>query len=95
MGRAWLERLKAVLLDDDTYSPPPMCLPTPGVKVRLTNGSSSLDIWLCFECDMAVFETGEICRWTDFGASRKRMLDLCREAFPKDKALRSLPDQTQ
>lgn len=99
-GAVFAGRLRALLLDARMY--PDVrgrCLLEPGVAFRLWSGLQSVDVILCFHCDDALIVTHdaqgkEVHRvFTSFGALRRPLLALAKEAFPADPQINRLTDK--
>lgn len=91
-------RVAAVLRDKGTYEfdRPKGCVIRPGVAFRLWKGKESVDLILCFECNILVVdardEAGKPVHRAikDFDPGRPALVKLAREAFPDDPEIRAL-----
>ena len=100
-GAAFAARLRAILLDDGTYSfdSAKGCIFSPGVVFRFGDGSGSVDIITCYQCSefkiVAKDARGAVVRKVgeDFDNARPALVKLARDAFPDDKAIQALNDR--
>ncbi len=91
-------RVAAVLRDKGTYEfdRPKGCILRPGVAFRLWKGKQSVDLALCFECDILVVvardEAGKSVHRAskDFDPGRPALVKLARDAFPDDPEIQAL-----
>ena len=91
----WVQEFKEAILELESmrYSNPKGCDPSPGIAVRLVGETRSVDLLLCFECDMLAFAwVGEdsVIRWQDFDPVRRRLVNLIKEIFPEDREIQQL-----
>lgn len=67
------------------------CLPTPGVRLQFSDGEITIDVLLCFECDiLGTFENGSLVGGEDFDEARPKILEIVKRLFPDDKIIQSL-----
>ena len=86
-------KLKALLKERGSYdlkrSKP--CEPVPGVKLTFTDDTKSLDIFLCFECNiLIVMKDKKRIAHEDFDPMRQNLVTVAKLAFPNDKEITSL-----
>lgn len=63
----------------------------PGVAIRFTSEVGSIDILLCFECDIvAFFQNGKDVGGEDFDSARGSVLGVIKDIFPLDKEIQAL-----
>lgn len=84
--------LAAVLADSDTYFwiGGKKCKPQPGVALRFTKGQETLDILLCFECDILEINDGDGPVFEDFDYGRARLVAVVKQLFPNDADIQNL-----
>lgn len=100
-------QLSKVLLDRKTY-PPPLpagvftsgknCMPMPGVVLAFTKGKSTLELYVCFECNiMTLYIPGnekdphpETGGEVDFDPGHNNLLRVVKKIFLKDQQIQSL-----
>ena len=86
------EELLRVWTDTKTYirhSVPPDCLFRPGVAFRFTDGSTKVDLLVCFSCnELRYYMDCHIVGESYFQS--EELVDLTREFFPDDKIIQSL-----
>lgn len=90
---AQLAELRAILFDRTLDDPDSSkaCIPILHVRFTFTAGKSSLDIDLCFLCDLLwVSRAGKIIGGEDFDPAHGKLLALCQVLFPNDQALSHL-----
>jgi hypothetical protein len=91
-------RIASVLRDKGSYEfdRPKGCLIRPGVAFRLWKGKESVEVVLCFECDILVViardEDGKEAHRAskDFDPGRPALMKLAKDAFPDDREIQSL-----
>lgn len=91
-------KLAAVLFDEKSYDfeNSKKCLPKPGVAFRVWKGKASLDVLLCFECDLVIAATGDkkpLEAMEDFDNARAALVALAKTAFPDDKTIQNLKEK--
>jgi hypothetical protein len=104
-GKDFAARLNNVLFTDATYEGDSAKCFDPGVIFRVwTDKKEWVDIIICFHCQNFVLTSydanGKIVKRDVFGAfggtpSRKALVKLAKEAFPDDKAIQNLAEETK
>ena len=95
-GQAFATRLSAILLGDGVTRNRKKCGIEPGVAFRLWKGDQSVEVLVCFTCNVmwphVVGEQTEKpwSEWQDFDSARRDLLLLTKEAFPDDPEIESL-----
>jgi hypothetical protein len=96
---AFAAKLRAILLQDETYKKPSAKCFDPGVAYRFKHGERSADVAICFMCNDMDSQpnrkhntTGD--QLADFTReARAALLALTKEAFPDDAEIQALGDQ--
>jgi hypothetical protein len=88
------DELTALLLDENTYclwDEGKGCKPSPGVLLRFSNGSGTIDIAFCFECNMMfTYEGSDPVYGANFDYSHNALLKYFVNLFPLDTDLPKL-----
>lgn len=87
------KELAVMLRNPGTYDWPSAkgCTFEPGVAVRFTGPSGTIDVLLCFSCDeLKILRNGRIVGGEDFDNARPRLLAIVKRLFPDDAAIQSL-----
>jgi len=88
------KQLSRSLLDPATYWFHPgsakNCAPTPGFILSFTKGGQTLDVFLCFQCDIIQFQPGG---GGDFDPSHKQLIRLMKLVFPQDSTVQMLIEE--
>jgi hypothetical protein len=90
---ATTKQLGELLLDEKNYyrGSPKACIPTPGVKMTFTRGSTAVTVLLCFECRMLMTRGGGAGDGIDdFDPMAPALVAIVRKLFPKDAGIQSL-----
>lgn len=89
---ATASELARILLDPKSYSPHPKpCVPNPGVKLRFTAGSRTVEVFLCFECsELFVYEGARSRGALEFDPAHGSLVIVVKRLFPKDPAIQAL-----
>jgi len=67
------------------------CIPNYGIRVRYQKGDNTIDINLCFECDMMVASDGKkVIGSSDFDSIHANLVSLIKPLFPQDKIIQKL-----
>ena len=85
--------LRSVLQSPDSYlfTLAKSCAPIYGVRIRFQNKEESLDVDLCFSCDiLTVSRHGEYVAGEDFDPIRPKLVALCKQLFPGDSEIQQL-----
>ena len=89
------EKLAAALSDPYSYGWDfvKACIPTYGVRLSFEADGGTLDILLCFECDiLAIFDDGTAIGGEDFDYMRPVLVQAVQNIFPDDVELRALAE---
>lgn len=82
-------QLSALLLDTNTLSGgAKRCGPEPGVVVTFSQGTRSVDLFFCFECEILV--VNNMNEQYDFDPGCPAILKIMKKIFPKDREIQSL-----
>jgi hypothetical protein len=85
--------LRAIFADDSIYDweRAKGCEFDPGVAIRFTKTSASLDVLLCFHCDeLAVYRGTTRVGGEDFDVARPRLVAIAKRLFPADDKIQAL-----
>jgi hypothetical protein len=88
-----LADVATVLTDPRSYdwSKAVGCLPSYGVKLSFTRGADRVDVLLCFECDIVLFEhNGEPPGLEEFTPMRPVLVRAVKQLFPDDAEIQAL-----
>ncbi|HEX3601370.1 MAG TPA: hypothetical protein VHU84_14560 [Lacipirellulaceae bacterium] len=88
------KRLADILLDPASYSwqRRKACIPRYGVRLHFQLEKESVDVLLCFECNLlAVYYRGVV-SGADFDPARPALVREIRQLFPDDPAIKGLLD---
>lgn len=83
----------AVLLDFDSYiwcGPSKKCKLDCGARLGFRRGNDSVDVHLCYECDILRFTHQGRSQLKDFGPARDALVRAIQGAFPEDKVVKNL-----
>ena len=93
LDAATAAELAAILLDDDTYDwdRAKGCEFAPGVAIRASRDTTSVDVLLCFSCDEVAFYVNGTKRGTeDTDARRADLVQIAKRLFPDDPKISAL-----
>jgi hypothetical protein len=95
--RQWVKQLRETLRNPDSYrwNTARRCLPAPGVAVRFKQDARKVDVIFCFECDMLSIGPAGVTRWEALDPARYKYVQLMKQIFPKDPAIRALKEVTR
>ena len=70
----------------------------PGVAFRIADGKNTVDVLICFKCDVLGYVVGganevPTSQYQDFDPVRAELVALTKEAFPNDADIRELADE--
>ena len=84
--------LEALLIDPDSYvfSSVKRCDPTPQVALRHVRGDETVDVILCFDCDIWEFDFQGRASIEDFDPVRPQLVELVKALFPQEPAVQKL-----
>jgi hypothetical protein len=97
-GETFARRLADILLGNSVTTNVKKCGLQPVVAYRLWKDKQSLEVLVCFRCDVlwphVVGEMGTPgpYEYQDFDPVRAKLLALTKEAFPDDKKIQALPE---
>ena len=95
--KALAERLSSRLLSFTSYEYDPegekACIPMPGFALSFIRGNQTVDVFLCFECDMLNVESGAFKSWGDFDPAHNDLLQSIKLIFPRDSRVQSIPER--
>ncbi len=99
-GADFAARLAKVLKSDGVTPNRKKCGLQPGVGYRIWNGKLSVEVLICFKCDVLwphVVGSSDAAphrEWQDFDPARADLLALTKEAFPDDAEIQALPKES-
>lgn len=88
-----VERFHQVFSSPSTYNfgIAKSCFPIYGVRVRFKTDEGTVDVNLCFDCDiLTVVRDGVPVGGEDFDNARSELVALCKEIFPEDSEIQGL-----
>ena len=98
-GEEFAARLTSILLGKGVTQNEKKCGLEPGVAYRLWKGNQSVEVLVCFKCNVLwPHIVGEQWKehlwweWQDFDTVRADLLAVTKEAFPDDQEIQSLQD---
>ena len=87
-------KLRDILMDDEVYlwDVKKSCgEPNYGVRFQFQKGSDSVDVLICFDCDMlGVYHNGQAVDYEDCDLVRAQLIAISKELFPDDPVIQSL-----
>lgn len=95
VGDSDVSELKRLLTLGSSYEwdLPKACLPNYGVLLRLKSGTESIDVYLCFECQMLGITTpgaAEFVGGEGFDPINSRLVSIMKRIFPDDPVIQGL-----
>jgi hypothetical protein len=97
VSRKLSQSLAKALLDFETYqwTARKLCSPNYGVKLRFTRGCDTVDVRLCFECDILEITFNGKTRAENFDFNHNELAAIAKKIFPKDAIIQALAKEDE